>query len=220
MDDVGHEIGEHRAVGTLPSVAQSLGWPKGSRLLRVAPLAFFLVACGGTSAPLISLGADAEPASEDDASPLFDARADSKADDAGAKPDAAVKPDANLAPNQLKCGNEICALPSQYCCQSSSFSQDAGGFVTSLKCATGFSCAGSALRCLSAANCGGGEVCCFGASGGVGMPPSSCRQGQCFFSETQACASQPECKSGTCAAHQCQGGGTVNACAPIPGVCN
>ena len=115
MDDVGHEIGEHAAVGTLPSVAQSLGWPTGSRLLRVAALAFFLVACGGTSASLISLGADAggEPASGDDASALFDARADSKADDAGAKPDAAVKPDASLAPNQLKCGNEICALPSQ-----------------------------------------------------------------------------------------------------------
>lgn len=213
-----------RFSGILPRMFRSTRTRRcgaGAVLLAVA-------ACGGATASDLF-----------DGQPRSDASVDGAADVAAPDPDAAPEP-TDGAPSDAKpladaaadagkdaapaatlaCGSLSCKLPAQFCCETDSFSFDAGGFVLSHACASGFSCGGTAIRCYSESDCSKGEVCCF-ASYGAGMgtlPASQCRAGSCGYAEVQGCATAAECSG--CAARTCSNGESISTCAPIYGVCN
>ncbi len=105
----------------------------------------------------------------------------------------------------IVCGASDCIEATQFCCV-----QADGGAACQQ---SGAACPGGARRsCEKAADCTGGEVCCFDFS--TAPASASCR-GDCNGgggTRVQACATQAECVTGTCATHSCTAGGSIESC--------
>jgi hypothetical protein len=114
-------------------------------------------------------------------------------------------------PEEMACGGTPCDEATQFCCVQ------AGGAESCL--ATGTACAGSRRECDKASDCPPGNVCCFDFSS---QPASASCHSDCGGggdTRVQACRTPTECLSGTCAAHACAAGGSVESCAPLGAAC-
>lgn len=134
-------------------------------------------------------------------------------------------PNGGLQPNPLgvQCGASLsCTFPNT-CCVTSAAD---GGAID--KCGGG--CNGVKLECDEAADCpatvlaDGGklpQVCCYERANGS-IVGSSCHA-DCAGgggSRTQACRTNAECLTGTCAVRNCSGlVSPVETCNPIPNIC-
>lgn len=79
------------------------------------------------------------------------------------------------------------------------------------------SCFPAPRACSTSSDCSNGRRCCF-ATGTNGALTTSC-QDECDDGRVEACATTPDCQSGSCAPRACSCGDVVLACAPIPGAC-
>lgn len=116
-------------------------------------------------------------------------------------------------PGKVACGATSCDVTdagAQFCC----LGRDGGACEQA-----GTQCFGLRERCDEAADCPTGAVCCY-EFGPTGLE-ARCRAGGCGQG-VQACRTQAECTSGTCAVHTCgrDGGlGTIESCSGAPPVC-
>lgn len=123
-------------------------------------------------------------------------------------------------PNQIRCGNALCDVVSEYCCTGGGVGPtgSGGGNGRFENCSTTF--CGYRRECDETADCVGTEVCCYSV---VASPPavlaSACQQpAQCAFDGYWlGCGSQDDCTAAgapDCVAQAC-GGQVVQTCGPI-----
>jgi hypothetical protein len=143
--------------------------------------------------------------------------ADASSLDAGGDASADVVPDAAIvsSPDAIACGPATCDPQSAFCCATPD------GATTDLACQTsGGNCpSGGVIHCDEAADCPAGNVCCWDTSGPV--VASDCHTDCTGGGGTryQACKTNGECLTGTCAAHACANGLDVTSCAPVGTLC-
>ena len=130
---------------------------------------------------------------------------------------ADAAPDAPSGPvaGHISCGNATCDEATQFCCAQA----DGGAScqTTEPACAA---LGGARRQCEKTDDCASGSVCCFDFSS---IPStSSCRNNDCNGGggmRVQACRSQSDCASGTCAARSCLVGGSIESCAAFAPEC-
>jgi hypothetical protein len=159
---------------------------------------------------------DGTPPGNDGAVPTDGAAPDGAGVDAGIPPNG-TPPD----PGKIACGNASCALP-QTCCVTA---VDGGATST-----CGGGCAAVKLECDEAKDCppevlpDGGtapQVCCYERAGNQ-ITGSSCHRDCTGGSglRTQACRTNAECLTGSCAVRSCTGTiKSVETCGPIANIC-
>jgi hypothetical protein len=114
----------------------------------------------------------------------------------------------------LSCGSGTCST-GQFCCAE----LDGGGTcMTSEQACT--TAAGVPRRCEKTSDCTANDVCCFDFSS---FPATtSCHANDCNGgggARVQACRTQSDCASGTCAVHACNDGGAIQSCAAFGTEC-
>lgn len=196
-------------------------------------LALCAVGCGGEDAATIGGDGGSDGTAADgtvnDGGGSDATSADASATDAQPQGDATAG-DAGLPPNgtppdpgKVACGGSSCTLP-QSCCVTSTL--DGGATQT---CGGGCNL-GVQLECDEAKDCppaplpDGGtapQVCCYERAGQA-IVGSSCHR-DCAGgggNRTQACRTNGECLTGTCAVRSCTGSiKSVETCNAIPNVC-
>ncbi len=138
--------------------------------------------------------------------------------DAATDADAAVIPDGGVPPNpgSVTCGSTSCAVATSFCCvapDGGATCQTSGGTCTAL--------GGAKHECDEAADCPATQVCCYELDALTSTFSTACHV-DCAGGgglRDQACKQTAECLDGTCAVHACDGGATIEACKPFPGVC-
>jgi hypothetical protein len=126
-------------------------------------------------------------------------------------------PDAPSGPvaGHISCGNATCDEATQFCCAQA----DGGAScqTTEPACAA---LGGVRRQCEKTDDCASGSVCCFDFSS---IPATaSCRNNDCNGGggmRVQACRSQGDCASGTCATRSCLVGGSIESCAAFAPEC-
>jgi hypothetical protein len=118
-------------------------------------------------------------------------------------------------PGVIACGASTCDPQTAFCCALPN------GSTTDLSCQTsGGNCPnGGVIQCDEAADCPSGNICCWDTSGPA--IASDCRTDCTGGGGTryQACATESECLSGTCASHACTNGLEVTSCVPVGTLC-
>jgi hypothetical protein len=118
-------------------------------------------------------------------------------------------------PDAIACGATTCDPTSAFCCALPN------GATTDLSCETsGGNCPnGGVIHCDEAADCPVGNVCCWDTSGPV--IASDCHTDCTGGGGTryQACKTDSECLSGTCASRACTNGLAVTSCVPVGALC-
>ncbi len=196
-------------------------------------LAVLLLGCGGDDA--VTIDGDAGDASTlDGATKDVTTTGDGAPNDGGTTGDGATvgdggTADAGLPPNgippdpgKVLCGGASCTLP-QSCCVTPAID---GGATAA--CQSG--CATTKLECDEAKDCppdvlpDGGtvpQVCCYERAGNQ-ITGSSCHR-DCTGGgglRTQACRTNAECLTGSCAVRSCTGTiKSVETCGPIANIC-
>jgi hypothetical protein len=158
--------------------------------------------------PAPAPGSDAAAASSDgaagsllDGGPLADA----------SEPDAPVGPIAG----QIACGSATCAASTQFCCAL----LDGGASCQTSEAACA-ALGGAQRQCEKAADCPANNVCCYEFS--ILPASASCHANDCNGgggTRVEACRSQGDCATGTCSAHECLSGGSIQSCAAFATEC-
>ena len=145
------------------------------------------------------------PAGDDAAAPPTDGGA--------ASPDGAplgdgAAPDGPVA-GRIACGSTTCPTSTQFCCAG----LDGGSSCQSSEQAC-LALGGVQRQCEKAADCPANDVCCYEFSSTPAT--TSCHANDCGGGNgmrVEACRSQSDCATGTCATHACLAGGPIESCA-------
>jgi hypothetical protein len=171
------------------------GVPPGSEDAGLSGDAPMIPATGGGDAALQGEGGPSEPA-------------DGSAVDDGAAPDGPVG-------GRIACGNTTCDTSTQFCCAM--LDGGAGCQTSEQAC---LALAGVPRRCEKTADCPANNVCCYEFTSTPAT--TSCHANDCNGGNgmrVEACQSQGDCTTGTCAAHACVAGGSIQACAAFGTEC-
>ena len=178
-------------------------------------------ACGGSSDPGVDTTAPVTTTSPTDPKPGSSGSTPSSGDASTGTTPVVTK-------TTIACGASTCSAPAQECCVTASTGGSSGASGSSSgggssgspgvgeTCVAKGKCNGDlALSCSSSASCTGGQLCCVDTNGGVGATTATC-EATCPTTggrPIQLCATDAECKAGTCKASQyglkiCSTGGT------------
>jgi hypothetical protein len=128
--------------------------------------------------------------------------------DGGAAPDGPVG-------GRITCGSATCDTSTQFCCAA----LDGGASCQTSEQAC-LAIPGAPRRCEKTADCPANNVCCYEFSS---VPATtSCHANDCNGGDgmrVEACQSQGDCTTGTCASHACVAGGSIQACAAFGAEC-
>jgi hypothetical protein len=114
----------------------------------------------------------------------------------------------------LSCGSGTCST-GQFCCAE--LDGGAGCQTSEQAC---LALAGVPRRCEKTADCPANNVCCYEFTSTPAT--TSCHANDCNGGNgmcVEACQSQGDCTTGTCAAHACIAGGSIQACAAFGTEC-
>jgi hypothetical protein len=135
------------------------------------------------------------------------------ASDGGLLLDGAA-PDGPVA-GRIACGWTTCDTSAQLCCVG--LDGGAACQTSEQACAA---IGGAPRRCEKTADCPADNVCCYDFSS---IPATtSCHSSDCNGDNgmrVEACVSQRDCATGTCATHVCSAGGSIQACAAFGTEC-
>jgi hypothetical protein len=127
--------------------------------------------------------------------------------DAGAAPDGP-------AAGRIACGGATCDTSAQFCCAGLD-----GGAACQTSEQACVAVGGAPRRCEKTADCPAGNVCCYDFSS---IPATTSCHSDCNGDNgvrVEACGSQRDCATGTCATHACSSGGAIQACAAFGTEC-
>jgi hypothetical protein len=127
--------------------------------------------------------------------------------------------DAGAAPNgpaagRIACGGTTCDTSAQFCCVG----LDGGAACRASEQAC-VAIGGAPRRCEKGADCPADNVCCYDFSS---IPATTSCRSDCNGDNgvrVEACVSQRDCATGTCAIHACSAGGSIQACAAFGTEC-
>lgn len=158
-----------------------------------------LVSCSGSGDPVVDDAGTSDAKS--------DARTDSGPKESGA--DTGGGSDFVSTPGSVQCGSALtCPTMSFACCFTKQGTMTMVGCMDPGACPTG--AMSEELGCDETPDCAMGELCCRNG------PLTSCTMGSCG-ANTQLCAKNAECVTGSCKAYTCPVVGVVHACALPPG---
>jgi hypothetical protein len=116
---------------------------------------------------------------------------------------------------RIACGAATCATSAQFCCAQ----LDGGASCQSSEPACA-ALAGVQRQCEKTADCPANNVCCYEFSS---IPATtSCHANDCNGGNgmrVEACRSQSDCTTGTCATRTCLAGGSIQSCAAFGTEC-
>jgi hypothetical protein len=118
-------------------------------------------------------------------------------------------------PDRIACGATTCSTSGQFCCAQ----LDGGASCQSSEQAC-MALIGVQRQCEKTADCPANNVCCYEFSS---IPATtSCHANDCNGGNgmrVEACRSQSDCTTGTCATRTCVAGGSIQSCAAFGAEC-